>query len=419
MAAYLVCLTADGGVPLFTRTKGNIKPLAFAEVGMLNGVQMFAQNHGVKLQSTATDEARIAWKVYHESITLIVVICDDGASDTHLYRLLDNVFHSMVLLVGLDDIISIKNVERLKRDLKACYKLVDTLLEETEFFGDLTESVDIFLSTENSLLQEHLESFVHAADSTYGCLCVMDRIAVATTKWWDLTGQELVLLSLLLRSLPQASSRDIAVYLPHSSPKIPHRLLTFQLIHGVEACVLCGPTPTLDDVRDKLLEVHWKPALESLRSCIRVFPRNIPLSVELDLGILGFILINTDNHRCLATMHPNSTDEKQLPHKILSMSRKIGILKTFYKTVVGIYFAPVHSPDKEELTCDLQALLSHKAKDTYICGDDYKCYALNDDRYQIFVLYGSHVPTFALRTTTQKTLMTLIKDKKFDEKKKS
>ncbi|XP_077994990.1 protein fuzzy homolog [Glandiceps talaboti] len=412
MAAYLVCLTAGGGVPLFTRSKGDIKPLAFAEVGMLNGVQMFAQNHGVKLQSTTTDEAKIAWKVYHESITLIVVMSDDGSTDTHLYRLLDNVFNAMVLLVGLEDLVTVKNVERLKRDLKACYKLVDTLLDDTNYFGDLTDSVDIHISPENPQLQDHLEAFVNAADSTYGCLSIAGRVAVATQKWWDLTGQELALLSLLHRSLPAVSSRDVAVYLPHSSPKIPHRLLTFQLVHEVEACVLCGPTPTLEEVREKLVDQHWKAALELLKSCARTHPRNFPSTTEVDIGILGFILVNTENHRCLATIHPNPSEEKHPLHRMLSVNRRRDVLKTFYRTVVGTYYPPVHSPEKEEVTFDLHASLSHKVKETYLCGDDYKCYALQQDKYQIFVAYAPHVPTFALRSVTQNTLQALSKDKK-------
>ncbi|XP_070572448.1 protein fuzzy homolog [Ptychodera flava] len=111
----------------------------------------------VKLQSTATEEARVAWKVYHESITLIVAVGDDGSSDTHLFRLLDNVFYTMVLLIGLDDLISVKNVERLKRDLKCCYKLFDTLLADTDFFGSITESVDVLISPENNVLQVNIQ----------------------------------------------------------------------------------------------------------------------------------------------------------------------------------------------------------------------------------------------------------------------
>jgi len=42
--------------------------------------------------------------------------------------------------------------------------------------------------------QEHLQAFAEAADSTYGCLLVNGKVLCATDKWWDLTGQELVLL---------------------------------------------------------------------------------------------------------------------------------------------------------------------------------------------------------------------------------
>ncbi|XP_070564925.1 protein fuzzy homolog [Ptychodera flava] len=234
-----------------------------------------------------------------------------------------------------------------------------------------------------------------------------------------LHGQELVLLSLLLRSLPTTSSRDVAVYLPHSSPKIPHRLLTFQLVHNVEACVLCGPTPSLDDVREKLVDQHWKAALDQLRASSRIFPRNIPPTLEVDNGILGFILVNTENHRCLATIHPNPLEEKHPLHRMLSVNRRRNVLKTFYKTVVGTYYAPVHSPEKEEFTADTYTSLTHQARESYICGDDYKCYALHQDKYQLFVVYGSHVPTFALRSVTQSTLQALIKDKKLEDKKKA
>ena len=33
---------------------------------------------------------------------------------------------------------------------------------------------------------------------------------------------------------------------------MPHRLLTFQLIRGVEVCVICGPTPSVTDLQNEV-----------------------------------------------------------------------------------------------------------------------------------------------------------------------
>ena len=43
---------------------------------------------------------------------------DDNASDAYLSRLLEYIFHCIVLVYGLDDVTSIKNVERLKKEIK-------------------------------------------------------------------------------------------------------------------------------------------------------------------------------------------------------------------------------------------------------------------------------------------------------------
>ncbi|ESO95322.1 hypothetical protein LOTGIDRAFT_117207 [Lottia gigantea] len=123
MAAYLVCLTSGGGIPLFTRSKGDLKPvsslsLPFPVIGSLNAVHMFASNHGAELRSTTTDGSKVVWKDYLNSITLIIITSEDNADDCHLRKLLDNIFYSMVLLYGEDELANIKNLERFKREIK-------------------------------------------------------------------------------------------------------------------------------------------------------------------------------------------------------------------------------------------------------------------------------------------------------------
>ena len=52
------------------------------------------------------------------SVTLILVSTDDGSCDSHMTYLLDLVFNAMVMVIGLQELDSVTNVERLKQNLK-------------------------------------------------------------------------------------------------------------------------------------------------------------------------------------------------------------------------------------------------------------------------------------------------------------
>ncbi|XP_025088613.1 protein fuzzy homolog [Pomacea canaliculata] len=404
MAAYLLCLSAGGGIPIFTRSHGDVKPLPFPVIGSLNAVHMFATNHGASLKSTTTDDAKIVWRDFYDSLSLILVMGDDQADDCHMFRLLENVWSAMVLHCGRDELVNIKNLERFKREVKVCFQLIDRLLQGAVLgtFSDLTQAADLLLTPDNAALQNFLEAFVMAADSPYGCLMVDGHVVVATQKWWSLSGTELVLLGMLVSGLPPSTSRDVPIYLPHGSPTVPHRLLTFQLINGVEACVICGPKPTLFDLQGEVVR-FWRPALDILRTASHVIPCNFPNTVSLDQNILGFLLVNNETSRCLNTVGVNRDNAAGL-----TMDKRREILRSFYKKVIGTYFSsPIEGSERGPTE------FSHVPTDTYIVCDSYKCYALVAGSYQIFVLYSSAIPTYAMRSVTNKTLNTFVKDKSF------
>ncbi|XP_041367244.1 protein fuzzy homolog isoform X2 [Gigantopelta aegis] len=407
MAVYLVCLTAAGGVPIFTRSKGELKPLPFPVIGSLNAVHMFASNHGVTLQSTTTKGSKIVWKVFHNSITLIVATRDDHSDDCHLAQLLDNIFQAMVLMYGADDVTNIKNIERFKREIKVCFQLVDTLLEDATLptFSNLTNAVDMIAAPENAVLQNFLDAFTEAAGSQYGCLLVHGKVAVATKKWWLFSPTELILLSLLVPAMTRCTSRDLPVFLPQLSPTVPHRLMTFDLLKNIEICVITGPTPSLAELE---LEVNrfWKPGYESLKAVSQLHPRNFPTSLYLDDNILGFVVVNTELHRCLCSVHLASGQDTRQTEKSMSRERRREILRSWYKKVIGTYMSSsVEGSDTGP------AEFCHTPLETYVVTDTHKCYALESGQHQIFVLYHISIPTFAMRSVTQKTLSYLTKDK--------
>ncbi|XP_054396994.2 protein fuzzy homolog isoform X17 [Pongo abelii] len=154
---HLLCLAASSGVPLFCRSSRGGTPvrqqLPFSVIGSLNGVHMFGQNLEMQLSSARTENTTVVWKSFHDSITLIVLSSEVGISELRLERLLQMVFGAMVLLVGLEELTNIRNVERLKKDLRASYCLIDSFLGDSELIGDLTQCVDCVIPPEGSLLQ--------------------------------------------------------------------------------------------------------------------------------------------------------------------------------------------------------------------------------------------------------------------------
>ncbi|XP_068785404.1 protein fuzzy homolog isoform X2 [Struthio camelus] len=217
-ALSLLCLAASSGVPLFCRSRGGParQQLPFSLIGSLNGVHMFGANLAVGLRGASAEGARVAWRGYHDSVTLIALSSEPGASEAALGRLLDAVFSAMVLVLGLEELVPVRNVERLKRDLRGCFGLIDRLLGPGEHPGVLA-----------------------------GCL----ESAVP----------------------PPGPPRDAL--------QVPHRLLVLELVPGVVVALLCGPSPSLQHVRTQLLPQFWAPAVEQLRGCARPPPAPLPPGV--------------------------------------------------------------------------------------------------------------------------------------------
>nr|XP_012609881.1 protein fuzzy homolog isoform X2 [Microcebus murinus] len=311
--------------------------LPFSVIGSLNGVHMFGQNLEVQLSSARTEDTTVVWKSFHDSITLIVLSSEEGVSELRLERLLQMVFGAMVLLVGLEELTNIRNVERLKKELRASYGLIDSFLGDSELIGDLTQCVDCVIPPDGSLLQEALSGFAEAAGTAFISLVVSGRVVAATEGWWRLGMPEAVLLPWLVGSLPPQAARDYPVYLPHGSPTVPHRLLTLTLLPGLELCLLCGPRPPLSQLYPQLLERWWQPLLDHLRACLPLGPRALPDGFPLHTDILGLLLLHLELKRCLFTVEP-------LRDKGPSPEKRRRLLRNFYTLVTATHFPPEPGP---------------------------------------------------------------------------
>ncbi|XP_044844127.1 protein fuzzy homolog isoform X1 [Mauremys mutica] len=401
----LLCLTASSGVPLFCRTTGapSKHQLPFSVIGSLNGVHMFGANLDVLLTAACTANTHVVWRVFHNSITLIVLSAEEGASDFALGRLLDNTFSAMVLILGLEELVNIRNIERLKKDLRACYKLIDSFLAPLERSGDLTQCVECVPVPHGAALQEGLEAFVAAAESRFGCLVVGGRLALATEPWWQLAPQELLLLSWLVGSLPPPTARDYPIYLPHGSPTVPHRLLTCQLLPGLEVCLICGPSPALHTVETELVPRFWKPLLEPLQACVRPQPHGLPPGTTLPPGVLAFLLIHREQRSSQSSVQPPGSGGEGL-----SPRRRARALRHFYALVAARYFPWEGSPAPPQEP--FQAGFPHRARHCYVVSATHKAYAIHAPQHQLFLLLAPHVPTFALRPLAARALQRLTGD---------
>ncbi|CAK8691638.1 unnamed protein product [Clavelina lepadiformis] len=456
MAEHVICITANAGLPLLTRSKPGCPPMTFPFIGSLYGVHMFGSNQGASLQSTVTVHHRVVWKTYHESIVLIVVAPNEDRKsknqpvtnrresdsalelqqssrnltstvpDDHLFRLADNIFNALVMLIGIDDLVKFRSIDHLKKALKSSYHIIDSFLESDTvmkknencpLFGDLTQCVDVAVNTEAKFLEkEHLQEFAKAAGSKYGCLVVDGRLLCATESWWLLDGQELALLSRLISLFPPSvTASDIPVFLPNVSPAIPHRLVMLTLIvrprGGVRVCVLCGPEPSLMEIKERFVQSFWGPVTNNLQRCCT--PTSIPDATAslLPSDLLAFLLVDIEINRCLSYFTPPGGKEivnrrkQQKSTSDYEPSWLYDKLVEFYKCVVGTSFPFPENEDDTSHDSTPHAGIAH-----YRCLRRHKCFALVKSQYQLFALYSKETPTYAMQGLTERILKVLSKD---------
>nr|CAG4650201.1 EOG090X07E6 [Sida crystallina] len=340
MAAYLTCQSISG-LPLFIRRKGDVPSLPFPLVASLNGCHTFLKMQGALLESTNTENASVVWKEYQDVFILCIVATDPALTTEHLKHLLDVVFDSMVFFIGLDDLLNLKNIERTKRELKACFPLIDTILdtlspsEDWDYFCDLTNGSDIVCCGERLTFEGILNCFTESIGTVFGCLRINGKTAAATPNWWTLDASELLQIQLLLLNDRHSSTGvDVPIYLPIRSPRIPFRLVRWRLTHRSDVCVLCGPTPSLADL-EKELKRFWRTAFALIKTAEACHPANIPSEIVLDKNVLSYLLINTEKKRNLSSLCPNACGTGGAHSTHLTPVRKRDILRTFYKSVVG------------------------------------------------------------------------------------
>lgn len=92
--------------------------LPFPLVASLNGVYTYTKTQGAELENTCSENTFVVWKEYHDTFMLCIVATDTSLTTVHLKHILDLVSHTMVFYLGLEELVNVKNIERLKKDLK-------------------------------------------------------------------------------------------------------------------------------------------------------------------------------------------------------------------------------------------------------------------------------------------------------------
>lgn len=114
---------------------------------------MFLKSQNIKLLNTNLPDTTIMWKEFEQSITLIVIA--SGTTKSVLDKFLNAVFGAMILFVGIEELKNTKNIEKLKKDMRLCSPIVDSLLQCLDVGDGICSKTDIINMTECIMCQEN------------------------------------------------------------------------------------------------------------------------------------------------------------------------------------------------------------------------------------------------------------------------
>ena len=395
MSIDLVGVTAMGGLPLFARRRSlsttgettgdhNIdNELSFSRLAALNGVNLFSRLNDSNLLFCSTKDSQIRWKVFRGSLVLIVIVDNiQNLNQNHLSLFLDTVFDSLVLICGLNELLS-QNIERLKRCLRLTYHLIDYLLftfisNTLNRIPFLTNSIQYSMSGQNchQFMQSLVESGAQLAQSSFCWLFINKKLVSGSHCFWTRLNscKDALLITNLVHSLSDTDlmqTKEIAVYLPDNCPNSLSRLIVSQLSKGVVLCLLCGEQPSIDMIDTEIIvplmdsKIHSEKFSKYLRN-------EIQTSFTVDNNIIGFFIWRKDL-------------------KVFTIFGKIedkinGLMQSI----------DWENSDKYE---------------SYSINESSKCYTISSENSKICILFHFDITVNQMRTIATKTLNSIIKDK--------
>eukprot|EP01137_Pigoraptor_chileana_P037156 Opistho-2@33811 len=293
--------------------------------------------------------------------------------------------------------------DRLKRDARSAFRLIDSVFDMSGVVSRLLRAAETSYVPDVPIIRKYLDSFAANADSSYACVMCRGSTLAATDSWWKLSIDETSLLASFVASLPGASMHDVPVYLPTASPQVPHRLIVIQPLDGIRVVALCGPSPPLREIDDELFVAHWQPALAVLRAAVEWVPKGFPPSTTIDPGMASATVLHRASRRCF-TWTRRAHDSKP----DLVVSKKYAIAN--FIVSMGPFFPEML--DSNEESCIWNG--SHHPVELYSTTKEWKIYSLRHAQAVIIGLFDAHVPIYALEALCESVLTSILQAKIFN-----
>ncbi|CAG0892357.1 unnamed protein product [Cyprideis torosa] len=438
MACQLAAMVASDGVPLFVRSTANEK-ITFPQLGSLNGVWMFCKSSGAQIESvTLEDGGVMVWKAFGNVLFIFLAYSTGGPRGPRLgpipvglvHQLLEAAWYCCLFVCGREGLSftsasadhasasssseagphpapNSATLERVKRELKATFRLIDPLLMSLVNSPpvDMTSVVlrpDWKPCPEQGNLKNVLLSFCTLNDTPYGCFVSGSRLLVATEAWMSLCRWERLTLSLAIAAGPDAAALDLPIYLPDKSPNICYRLIVVPLMPSFSICLLCGSEPPLALILQRVLTAGFPIPLLRAVSAGPSPESPLPKRVPLDPSIRGFLLVSVhDSGDTLSWFAPSMSSahpQRMRAGDAFAKSNR-SLLASFYR---------------ESCFKDDNVSECHTCVDSYRISSDHSLFFLGsgDTDYQLLTLFGKPLPRQSLQKLSESLLDLLMNELK-------
>ncbi|GBP79044.1 Protein fuzzy [Eumeta japonica] len=322
-------------------------------------------------------------------ITLIGIV--QGGLECDLELLLSTVYDAMIFYIGKKELENLKNIDQIKRELRQCYPILDSLVESLDptavNSGHPTLVLDLIeclLCPQAQQLQQVLDNYTETIGGRWACLSIYGRVAATSSDWCQLDPREARLL-VLISIQDGAPLRETPVFLPYMSPNVAYRAVTCKLLADVYIVVVCGPTPPLSQI-DELVLACWENYAPLIKEAKLIHPRNIPESVKFESCVLGVLVVNISSRKCVFSCVINSRGKPT--------THRLDTLRSFYVKIARDV-APELNTSSKESTETLEGVL-----ESYWCSEYHKCHARRSGNVLCCALYAATVPTHTMRLSS-------------------